>query len=65
MGGANSETDHDERSVFVWGQDRLPEKRSRKLPGGGLGVSPQPIKVPQDWGIEGVDKEVGLLLDII
>jgi len=29
-------------------------ERCRKLPVGGLGVSPKP-KIPQDWGTQGVD----------
>jgi len=34
---------------------RLLKKRCRILPAGGLGVSPSFKKVPQDWGILGVD----------
>jgi hypothetical protein len=35
-------------------QSRLPRKRSRRLPGGALGVSPTLI-LPQDWGTKGVE----------
>jgi hypothetical protein len=32
-------------------------KRCRILPAGGMGVSPQLQKVPQYWGISGVDQD--------
>jgi len=45
-----------ERGKLAWAHCRLPKKRCRKLPAGGLGVSPS-LNIPQEWGIEGVDED--------
>jgi len=41
---------------IVYHLERVPIKRSRKHPGGGLGGYPPASIFPQDWGIKGVDK---------
>ena len=43
----------------------MPKKRSRKLPGRGLGVSPNlpPPNSPQEWGIKGAERAIFRRID--
>ena len=45
-----------DNEIAVLERIRLPKKRRRKLPAGGLGVSPS-LNIPQEWGIKGVDED--------